>query len=133
MALTKTPVGRMIVVMRRLAGLFAFVLMLVSVAPVQCFGWQSTAAARMECCEKQQHKCPDQSAADACCGSSEQSSEQSAPTSGFLLSIPPVQAVAADLPLFSAASTESAARAFSLALDARLKRPPSFLTSVLLI
>ena len=119
--------------MRRLAGLFALVLMLVGMVPVQCTGWLTSAEGRMACCERAQHDCADQSAADACCASREEGSGQSVPTGSFLPAAPLMVAVAADFPVLHAAFASSAARWFKLAIDARSHRPPGFLTSVLLI
>ena len=118
--------------MRRL-GLFVLVLMIAGSFPVQCFGWQTTAAGRMDCCRKAGHDCPDQRAADACCRNGEQAHERSVPVAGFVSSSPVAHVETFVVARAAVAFADSAVRWFRLAIEARPSRPPYALTSVLLI
>ena len=96
--------------------------------PEPCAGWESSAAARRDCCAKAEHDCRDQQAADACCAQSEQ--EQI--TVAVIMLGPPALTVLESLPILPDA-VAIAARSFQRVRGLRPKRPPYLLTSVLLI
>ena len=118
---------------RRLSALFALVLVLSGVLPVQCFGWQNTPGGRMDCCREAGHDCPDQRAADACCQTSEQREEQSVPGITFLPAPPLSSEETIDFAPSVAILADSAVRWFLRSIDGRPSRPSYALTSVLLI
>lgn len=101
-----------------------------SAASMTCSGWQSTAAARMDCCRSAQDGCADQLSADACCAQTEQGQRQLL----VALATFPVSLVAVEpAPLaLSEYPRRSAALAFERTLHQYPPSPP-FLSAVLLI
>jgi hypothetical protein len=75
--------------LRVVAALLVAVLASSAAAPFTCAGWQAAPADRMACCERADHDCDDQTAADACCGQQEQS-HQPAPTLSPLALVTPL-------------------------------------------
>jgi hypothetical protein len=116
--------------MRRLvAAIVAFVLS-ASVVSMPCRGWQSSAAARMDCCQSAHDGCADQLSADACCAQTEQAQHQLlVGQATFPVSLASVPAAA---PNVIQHSRRAAAVAFERALQRYPHSPPS-LSTVLLI
>ena len=99
--------------------------------PERCAGWESSAAARRDCCAKAEHDCRGQQAADACCAQSEQ--EQQEPVAAAVIMLgPPALRVLDSLPTLPDV-VAIAVRSFELTQDSRPKQPLYLLTSVLLI
>jgi hypothetical protein len=74
--------------LRAVAALLVAVLASSTLAPATCAGWQATPADRMACCERAEHDCPDQSAADACCAQQEETHQPATTLSAIALSAP---------------------------------------------
>jgi hypothetical protein len=125
------PDQRMMLSMRSLVRALILLLAFGVVVPERCAGWESSAAARMDCCAKAKHDCRDQQAADACCAQNEQERQEQVAAAVILLGPPPLRVLDA-LPTLPDV-VAIAVRSFELTQDSRPKRPPYLLTSVLLI
>ena len=122
---------RMMLSMRSLVRALILLLAVGIASPDRCAGWESSAAARRDCCAKAEHDCEDQQAADACCAQSEQDQQEQV-AAAFMMFGPPPQTVLEFSPT-RPDSAPIAARSFQLTRDLRPERPPYLLTSVLLI
>jgi hypothetical protein len=110
--------------MRRLvAGSLLLLLMFSGVKELSdCAGWQSSAAARMACCEKANDNCPrSQMAADACCARSEQAKQPSSVVAASTdAGVPVLYAV----PMLFAAVTDGPLTPSSTFIDGTRSDPP---------
>ena len=113
---------------RRLTALVVGMLLAGNVAAVDCAGWQPSASARMACCVKAEHGCPDQLAADQCCAAGELAQQPTA-TSSIPSVAAPAVSVPALAPLFVATSIVPVIRS----LGHHPQSPPHFRRTVLLI
>jgi hypothetical protein len=132
--LAVTPSGSRIVAVRRVLAALMMLTFTASavITATMCGGWESTASARMDCCAAMGHDCPDQEAADGCCGRAEQAQQKfenstdpykPLPPAAVLLAIPP----ATGLPALTAAV------AFERSFQQHPHSPPLSQSSVLLI
>jgi hypothetical protein len=119
---------------RVIASLLAGLTIVAGIAPVECAGWQATAAARMDCCARAQDGCVNQMAADDCCGRSEQREQSRISAPAFATT---VSAIAAPIPAPADPGQlllqTTTAHGFQFNLHRRPQRPAFLLTSVLRI
>ena len=118
---------------RVIASILAGLLIVSGMAPLECAGWQATAAARMDCCVRAQDGCANQMAADDCCGRSEQREQSRISAPAFATILPAIAApvlTPADSPLPFVTAT---AHRFQFNLHQEPQRPSFLLTSILRI
>jgi hypothetical protein len=119
---------------RVIASLLAGLTIVAGMAPLECAGWQATAAARMNCCARAQDGCANQMAADDCCGRSEQREQSRISAPAFATIMPaiaaPVLAPAGSALPFLPTAT---AHRFQFNLHQKPQRPSFVLTSILRI
>jgi hypothetical protein len=132
--LTAAPVRSRIVDVRR--ALAALIVLTFSTSAVvtatMCGGWEWTASARMDCCAAMGHDCPDQAAADGCCGRAEQAQQKFENSSDACKPLPPAATLVA-MPPPTMLPALTAAVAFERTFQQRPHSPPLSRSSVLLI
>jgi hypothetical protein len=92
-----------------------------------------TAQARMDCCARARHDCPDQSMADDCCARSQERQQDRSSGLVFVLTAPLPTAALFTSWAGPAGLSQSSLFWFESRIDGRPQRPTYLLTSVLLI
>jgi hypothetical protein len=98
-----------------------------------CPGWELSSSARMDCCAAMGHDCPDQDAADACCGRAAQARQRFESVPSISLPTPTVAALPIMPPAADRTARSAAAAAFERVFWQHPHSPPLSRSSVLLI
>lgn len=119
---------------RVIASFLAGLTIVAGMAPLECAGWQATAAARMDCCARAQDGCGNQMAADDCCGRSEQREQSRISAPAFATIVPAITAPVLAPAGFALPFIPTApAHRFQFNLHQKPQRPSFLLTSILRI